>query len=186
VRLFVALAIPESVQSNLAALIQEMRAVDGKAKWVRPENLHVTLKFIGETAPEKLDAIRTELSEVRSPQPVHLQFQGIGFFPNARRPRVLWAGMEASPNLAQLAADVDKAIAPLGFPLEVRAFTPHLTLARFDPPGMSAALRAAAERNATRKFGILRGLEFQLIQSKLQPTGAEYTTLHSFPFAAEA
>jgi RNA 2',3'-cyclic 3'-phosphodiesterase len=186
VRLFVALPIPESVRSNLAALIQEMRATDAKAKWVRPENLHVTLKFIGETPPEKLDAIGTALSKVHSPQPVHLKFQGIGFFPNARRPRVLWVGMEASPNLAQLAADVDKAIAPLGFPLEVWAFTPHLTLARFGSPGMSAALRAAVEHNAAHEVGVLRSMEFQLIQSKLKPTGAEYTTLQSFPFAAEA
>jgi len=186
VRLFVALEIPASVRDHLADLIQELRAVASQPKWVRAENLHITLKFIGEALPEKLDAIRSALSTVRSPKPVELRFRGLGFFPNNKRPRVFWAGMEASDNLAPVAGDVDKAIAALRFPRGTREFTPHLTLARFDPPGITPTLRAAVERNAEREFGMLRTGEFHLIESKLKSTGAEYTTLQSFRFAAEA
>lgn len=190
-RLFVALEIPSAVRDNLVALIDDLRKADratsGKRpRWVRPENLHVTLKFIGEASGEKLDAIRAALSAVHSAQAVALPFRGLGFFPNANRPRVFWAGMDAPPHLAPLAANIDQAVATAGFPRETREFTPHLTLARFDPPGISRQLRAAVEKAATREFGLLHTSEFHLIQSKLKSTGAEYTTLQTFPFAAEA
>jgi len=184
--LFVALEIPSSVRENLAAAIQQMRSIDPQAKWVRSENLHVTLKFLGETPAEKLDVLRTSLSAVRSREPLELNFYGVGFFPNEKRPRVLWAGMASSPNLAPLADAIDKATATLGFPLETRPFTPHLTLARFNPPGISPQLRVAAAQNASREFGALNTAAFHLIHSKLKPTGAEYTTLQSFPFTVEA
>jgi 2'-5' RNA ligase len=186
VRLFVALEIPSSVRENLAAAIQEMRSVAPRVKWVRPENLHVTLKFLGETPSDKLAPLRAALFAVRSPRPVELRFHGVGFFPNDKHPRVFWAGLTSSPNLAPLARTIDQATATLGFPLETRPFTPHLTLARFDPPGISPALLAAAAQNASREFGTLDTASFQLIQSKTKSTGAEYTTLHSFSFAAEA
>jgi 2'-5' RNA ligase len=192
VRLFVALEIPSAVRENLAALINELRAADAsssknKARWVRPENLHVTLKFIGNVDAGELDAIRAALAEVRSGSAVELRFRGLGFFPNEKRPRVLWDGMEASPNLATLAADIDARLEKLGIPRETREFSPHLTLARFDPPGISAKLCAAGLENAAREFGASRTGEFHLFESKTRPTGAEYTRLSSFSFAkAEA
>jgi len=192
VRLFVALEIPSAVRENLAALINELRAADAsssknKARWVRPENLHVTLKFIGNVDAGKLDAIRAALTEVCSGGSVELRFRGLGFFPNEKRPRVLWAGLEASPNLATLAADIDARLEKVRIPRETREFSPHLTLARFDPPGISEKLRAAALENAAREFGAVRTGEFHLFESKTRPTGAEYTRLSSFSFAeAEA
>ncbi|MBV8514543.1 MAG: RNA 2',3'-cyclic phosphodiesterase [Acidobacteria bacterium] len=189
-RLFVALQIPDSIRNDYAKLIDDFRRLDAKAapkkpKWVRPENLHVTLKFIGNTDPTKLDSIRTVLAGIRSPQGVQLLFRNIGFFPNAKRPRVIWGGLEASKNLAPLARALDQQIATLGFPSEERAFTPHLTLARLDPPGIAPGLRAAIEKYVTRDFGELHTSEFHLIESKLKPTGAEYTTLQSFPFVSK-
>jgi RNA 2',3'-cyclic 3'-phosphodiesterase len=189
-RLFVALQIPDSIRNDYAALIDDLRRLDGKAspkkpKWVRPENLHVTLKFIGHTDPGKLDAIRTALANVHSAQEVRLHFRNIGFFPNAKRPRVIWGGMESSQNLTSVAHDVDQQIATLGFPAEERAFTPHLTLARLDPPGISPELQIAIEKHTTRAFGELQTSEFYLIESKLKPTGAEYTTLQSFSFVSK-
>ena len=189
-RLFVALQIPDSIRNDYAKLIDDFRRLDAKAapkkpKWVRPENLHVTLKFIGNTDPTKLDSIRTVLAGIRSPQGVQLLFRNIGFFPNAKRPRVIWGGMEASKNLAPLARALDQQIATLGFPSEERAFTPHLTLARLDPPTIAPGLRAAIEKHVTRDFGELHTSEFHLIESKLKPSGAEYTTLQSFPFVSK-
>jgi RNA 2',3'-cyclic 3'-phosphodiesterase len=187
VRLFVALQIPDSVRNYYAGLIDELRRLDAKAspkkpKWVRPENLHVTLKFIGNSDPAKLDSICAALANVRSPQEIRLHFRGLGFFPNAKRPRVVWGGMEASGNLAPMAHAVDQQIATLVFSAEERAFTPHLTLARLDPPVIAPELQAAIEKQGARDFGELRSSEFHLIESKLKPTGAEYTTLKSFSF----
>jgi len=192
VRLFVALEIPTAVRGNLASLIEELRAADAaatknKARWVRAENLHVTLKFIGNVDAGKLEAIRVVLGEVSAGGDVELRFRGVGFFPNEKRPRVLWAGIAASPNLAPLAAEIDARLEKLGIARETREYAPHLTLARFDPPGISEKLRAAAQENAAREFGAVRAGEFHLFESKTRPTGAEYTRLSSFSFAqAEA
>jgi RNA 2',3'-cyclic 3'-phosphodiesterase len=192
VRLFVALEIPCAVRDHLASLIEELRAADAaatknKARWVRAENLHVTLKFIGNVDAEKLDAIRAALAEVSAGGAVELRFRGLGFFPNEKRPRVLWAGIVTSPNLAPLAAGIDARLEKMGVQRESREFAPHLTLARFDPPGITEKLRAAARENSAREFGAVRTGEFHLFESKTRLTGAEYTRLSSFSFAkAEA
>jgi RNA 2',3'-cyclic 3'-phosphodiesterase len=132
----------------------------------------------------KLAAVHGALAGVRSEQHVALDFRGLGFFPNEKHPRVFWAGIEASPNLKTLAADIDRAAEKLGIPAEKRPFSPHLTLARFEPPRLPEKLRAAIQENAARDFGSLRAGRFHLIESKLKPAGAEYTTVESFPFAA--
>jgi 2'-5' RNA ligase len=187
VRLFVALEIPSTVRGNLADLLKALRARAPQARWVRPENLHVTLKFIGELAPEKLGALRAALALVRSDREVTIDFRGLGFFPNEKLARVFWAGLDVSPNLKTLALDIDHATEKLGIPPEQRPFSPHLTLARFQPPGLPEKLRAAMEEHAEREFGSLRASQFQLIESKLKSSGAEYTTLESFRFVvAEA
>jgi 2'-5' RNA ligase len=191
VRLFVAMEIPLEVRDQFAALINELRGADSsfsknRARWVRPENLHVTLKFIGHVDGGKVDVIRAALAEVRFDDPVEMQFRGLGFFPNGKRPRVFWAGMEASPNLAPLAAEVDARLARLRISSETREFAPHLTLARFDPPGISDGLSEAAKANVAREFGAARTGEFHLFESKTRPSGAEYIRLSSFSFAPKA
>ncbi len=190
-RLFVALEIPSAVRDNLAAQIRGLRdlsskVADKRPHWVRPENLHVTLKFIGEVSPTKLDSIRSALSAIRSDAPVDLKFHGLGFFPNENYPRVLWAGLDATTNLTTLAGDIDGALESQGVARERRAFTPHLTLARIEPPGLHERLRAVIQDNRAREFGSFQTREFYLIESKLKPSGAEYTTLASFPFTLEA
>jgi RNA 2',3'-cyclic 3'-phosphodiesterase len=190
VRLFVALAIPEPVRRNLAGLLEELRGIAPQAsakrpRWVRPENLHITLKFIGQLPEGQLADMRNALATVRSPSPVEINLRGLGFFPNEKRPRVFWAGLQASVALPALALDVDRATATQGVALETREFTPHLTLARFEPPGIGEELRAGIRENADRAFGSFRSAEFLLIESKTKPSGAEYTRLASFPFATE-
>ena len=184
-RLFVAIEILEEIRNALAAFIKELRAVAPHLKWVRAENLHVTLKFLGHTDEAKLSAIENVLTGVRCAEPVAFDFKGLGFFPNEKRPRVFWAGMHTSPNLRTIAADIDHAVHRLGFPLEERPFTPHLTLARFDPPDVHPKLASIIAENHSREFGGMTACQFHLIQSNLKSTGAEYTTLRSFPFAAE-
>jgi 2'-5' RNA ligase len=183
VRLFVALEIPAEVRENFAALLGELRNADANPRWVRPENLHVTLKFIGETAPEKLEAIQAALATVRSGESVKLDFRGLGFFPGEKRPRVLWAGTEASPNLPSLARDVDAALGKTGIARETREFTPHLTLARFKEDRASEKLLTMIRERAGEGFGGLRTNEFHLIESKLKARGAEYLRIASFAFS---
>lgn len=151
---------------------------------MRAENLHITLKFLGEVPDAKVDSLRTALASVCSDQPVTLDFVGLGFFPNEKHPRVFWAGMEASSNLKTLAGDIEAAMEKLGIPREKREFSPHLTLARFERPRLPEALRKLIADNQQRAFGSLRASEFRLVQSKLKPTGAEYTTLATFQFAS--
>jgi len=186
VRLFVAIQIPADIRAAFAAFLKELAAIAPRVKWVRAENLHVTLKFLGSSDPAKLAPLQKILCTLHSPTAVALDFHGLGFFPSETRPRVFWAGMESSPNLKALAQDVDRAVHQLGFALEDRSFAPHLTLARFNPPGMPPLLSIAAKENATRSFGSFTAGDFHLIESKLKPTGAEYTTLQSFSFVAEA
>jgi 2'-5' RNA ligase len=185
-RLFVALDIPDDVRSTLAALAAKLRSACGNARWTRIAGLHVTLKFIGETSPEKAQAIRSALASLPPRSAFTMNFRGLGFFPNERRPRVLWAGVAADPELAPLAADVETALAALGLPREERAFSPHLTLARFDSPRGLDALHAAIGKAGSPEFGAATAREFHLYQSVLKPGGAEYTRLATFPFAGRA
>lgn len=199
VRLFVALEIPAAVRDNLAAFIKEMQSgafrdmrdvsqppVEKRVRWVSPENLHVTLKFIGEVPDAKLEGIRAALSTVRTDMPVELQFRGLAFFPDENLPTVLWTTVKASTNLQSLATDIDRTLATQGIAKEKRTFVPHLTLARFLPPGLNEKLLTAIHKNGQREFEIFQTHEFQLIKSKLEAAGAEYTTLQSFHFSGEA
>ena len=190
-RLFVALEIPAAVRDNLAAQIDELRDLPAplagkRLRWVRPENLHVTLKFIGDVEPAQLDGIRSALTAIGLDAPVGLRFRGLGFFPNEKRPRVLWVGLHASGNLPVLASDIDRALEGQGIARDVRAFTPHLTLARLEPRGFDEKLRTAIQKNSEREFGAFEAREFHLIQSKLKPSGAEYASLAAFPLTLEA
>jgi 2'-5' RNA ligase len=181
-RLFVAMDIPEDVRAAISALVAKLRPTHRNARWVRIEGLHVTLKFIGETSSEKSAKIKTALAAIPSRAPIPMIFRGLGFFPNDRRPRVLWAGIASGPELAALAAAVDAALASLGTPREDRAFSPHLTLARFDTPRGLDVLRAAIEKSGALEFGGATTKEFHLYQSVLKPGGAEYTRLATYSF----
>lgn len=185
-RLFVALSLPANIIENLTSLLGELRHMDSKPRWVNPANLHVTLKFIGELPAEKLPSVTDALAGVHAPRPLSLHVHGVGFFPNDRRPTVVWAGIEAAPDLAALAGQIDQAIhSSCGVPRETRPFAAHLTLARLKEPRISPALRENLEKSKERSFGRFSAGEFHLIESKLKSSGAEYTTLHSFRFAAE-
>jgi len=183
-RLFVALPIWEEVRNNLAAPLSQLRRADPKPRWVPPANLHVTLKFIGEVPPEERPAIEQALAGVSTAAPLDLEFRGIGFFPSDRRPSVLCVGIHASPELPALAARIDRSLVGCGVPRETRVFSPHLTLARLKEASCSPLLRAQMGKFQSDSFGGQTATEFHLIESKLKTTGAEYTTLRSFPFDA--
>ncbi len=186
-RLFVALDLPDDVREALRDLIARLKPVCTSARWVRPEGMHVTLKFIGHAIAdgdaEKLAATRAALAAVRSSEPVEIRYRGVGFFSDARRPRVIWCGVEASANLAQLAADIERGLEPLGIPAEKHPFVPHLTLARFKSPEKIDALAPSAAEWASRDFGSAHETEFHLFESILKSGGSEYRKIESYRFA---
>ena len=181
-RLFVALEISREVRENLAALTGELRAKIPQARWMRADNLHVTLKFIGEAGAEKMEGIRAALAGMRAVAPVAMDFRGLGCFPEARRARVLWVDAAAGPELAQLAAGIEEALEPLGFARERREFSSHVTVARFPQgPGDARKLQAALEEYGGRSHGRHTAREFCLFQSELQAAGSKYTRLACWP-----
>lgn len=184
-RLFVALDLPAEVLRALDDLIARLKRQCREARWVRTEGMHLTLKFIGWIDPvdaKRFDALRAALAAIRSDRPVEMRFRGVGFFPTARRPRVAWCGVEASPNLAQLVADIERALEPLGIPREKREYVPHLTIARFPSPKGLDPLRRAADELQSSDFGSARETEFYLYESILKRSGAEYRRVETYPF----
>jgi 2'-5' RNA ligase len=181
VRLFVALAVPEAVREAIELLIRELKPLDDSWKWLRTDNLHVTLKFMGEVAPDKLGGIVRALRSVAAAGAVVLKFYGVGFFPNERRPRVFWVGMNAPASLLGFVAGIEGALAGVGAPREECEFTPHLTLARSKQGTVSPKLRDAITKYASKQFGTMDASTFHLVESRLKSTGPEYTTLESFP-----
>jgi 2'-5' RNA ligase len=186
VRLFVALDLPEAVRRALAELIANLAPKSSGARWVKAENLHVTLKFIGHVDGDKLRPIQDALAALRSAEPVNLEFHGIGFFPNEYHPRVVWCGVQASPNLSALAADIDRALEPLGVEPETRPYTPHLTLARFKTEEGVSDLVDAANAMKSYDFGGAHESNFHLYESLLKPSGAQYNRLASYPIVSSA
>jgi RNA 2',3'-cyclic 3'-phosphodiesterase len=180
VRLFVALDVPEDVRAAIGALVVNLRGAYRSARWMRIEGAHITLKFIGEVPVEKIEGIKIALASVSFPITITMSFGSLGFFPNERRPRVLWAGVEASVELGSLAAAVETALEPLGIAREQRAFSPHLTLARFDSHNGLGRLYAAITEAGPLEFGGTLAREFHLYQSVLKRGGAEYTRLASY------
>jgi 2'-5' RNA ligase len=186
-RLFVAVETPDAVRRALRDWIAPLNKAFPRARWVRAENLHVTLKFIGEVPEKSLDAIRAALRAVPHASPIEINFRGAGFFTDDRRPRVLWAGVEAGPELKQLAQTIDQALVPAGVAPDTREFRPHLTVARFseksDAGGVARVRGTLAAAAAPPEFGTARVTNFHLYRSVLQSSGAEYTRLDSFEFA---
>jgi 2'-5' RNA ligase len=189
IRSFVALELGGAVREALVHCLDELRATGAAVAWVRPANLHVTLRFLGAASPVGLVALRTRLAPVAAAQaPFPIVVRGCGAFPTLRRPRALWVGVQAPP-LAALAAAVEAACAAAGFPPEEgRVFRPHVTLGRVRgarrpaaDPGTHAALdRLEALRDAD--FGVSPAEHLTLFRSDLGPGGARYTPLASWRF----
>jgi len=181
-RLFVALDVAPEIHAAVRELIEELRPLVHGARWVETEGTHITLKFIGETPEQKVGAISRQLAAIHSGSPVEMRFHGLGFFPNERQPRVFWVAIEATPNLAELADDIEAGLEAVGIPREQRAFHPHLTLARFRVPARNPRLEERRSELAAREFGRQTISEFYLYQSHLSPRGAEYRKLARFQF----
>jgi len=180
-RAFIAIELPEAIRESLARQQARFRAVCPDARWTRPEGIHLTLKFLGEISGEQEAQVKKALGQIERFEQFTVRAHGFGFFPDAKRPRVFWAGLDAPPELARLAAQVESAMTPLGFPAENRAFSPHLTLARFKVPRPQPRLQELLAAQADPLLGTFAVSEFFLWESKLSPQGSEYRKVACFP-----
>jgi 2'-5' RNA ligase len=191
-RIFIALDIDDHIRQRIERFMEGVREFAPDARWVRPESLHVTLKFIGEKPPETVERIQKSLSSLSAPT-LDLTFRGCGFFPTPKAARVFWIGIEAGPSLASLAKAVDEAAFVLGVPRESHPFSPHLTLARGGGgSGSPRRLRGdAASRGFQRlqeklavtsglEFGTMTAREFFLYESQPMQGGSRYTKIARF------
>ncbi len=190
-RAFVAIELPDSVKKKLAGLVGQLKdAGIGGLRPVRPEGIHLTLKFLGDVPADRIGAIGDAAGRaaVRHP-PFALSLSGVGAFPGGRAPRVLWAGIAGDlDRLAALQASVDDCLSELGFARERRAFNPHLTLARLRDSASredrARALRVLEAAQPSRNAGfVVDGVA--LFQSTLGPGGAVYRRLHRVPLDGE-
>ena len=186
-RLFVAVELPQHVRTALEASIERLRSsLGGGYRWVRPEAVHLTLRFLGDVERERVEELAAALEAAVGPLPAfELRLDGTGVFPNARKPSVVWAGLGGeSAALVRLVAAVGTATAGVGEPAESRPYVPHLTLGRVRD-------RLSA-RDAEALAASLRGLTFQatapfrvdgvsLMRSEIGPGGARYTRLAYAP-----
>jgi 2'-5' RNA ligase len=186
-RLFVALEPPDLVRRRLAALQRDLRrAAEGPGgqhppgmKWVATESIHLTLQFLGAVPDERVADVKAAVaSAAAASAPLHLEVRGAGGFPSARRARVVWAGVggDVAP-LQELVAALGRLLAPLGFPPEARAYSPHLTLGRARDPRGAGGLAAALAQAAEAPGAPWRANEVVLFESHLSPQGPTYEAL---------
>lgn len=181
-RLFIAVDVPDDVKASLAATLQPFREASPKMRWTSTEGWHVTLKFLGTTWPRLVDPVRQAIASAGADQVAfETALTDIGAFPTAKRARVLWAGLsDTEKRFTALVATLDELLREHFVP-EKRAFTPHVTVARLNPPAnlLDAAPDLVGTSVSSRPFVVDR---LVLYQSHLSPRGAKYEAEGEFPF----
>jgi 2'-5' RNA ligase len=190
-RLFVALDLDDNIRSRIARFLDGVQGFAPGARWVRPDSLHVTLKFIGEQTEAQVE-IERALAGIEADHFV-INLRGYGFFPDTRAPRVFWIGIDGGSRLTSLAETVDSKLVPLQIPKEEHAYSPHLTLAR--SAGASGSPRRQKRDRPNQgfqrlqeklaalpapEFGTMTAREFFLYRSQLSSGGSQYTKLAGF------
>jgi 2'-5' RNA ligase len=182
-RVFLAVDLDSEVRGRLAELERELRALARHARWVRPEALHLTLRFFGEVSAERVESLAASLSGALAGLPAFaLDFRGCGVFPDRGNPRVLWVGVPKPPEaLFELQSRAEAVARGLGYAPEGRGFEPHLTVARFRGPerGIDSILSSCRDRD----FGRTDILEAVLFESRLSPSGSSYERLRIYPLS---
>ena len=183
-RLFVAVNFSDKTKNTIEALIKELKIIPADAKWVSRKNLHITLKFLGDTPDEQIPAVITTLEQAAvGLAPLELKLGGFGVFPGQNRPRVFWLGSAGeTAMLAKLQAQVESGLEQLGFKQERGRFTPHLTLARLRSPVNINEVLEKADRLYAKDSIVAKETisSFELMSSVLSPKGPSYSVMASF------
>lgn len=178
-RAFLAIDVPAEIRKRLAEIQDQLRPSSTAARWVHPESIHLTLKFIGEMPEQRREEVDAAMVGLTW-KPFSVAVRGVGFFPGLGSPRVLWAGLESSM-MAGLAKEIDCRLEHAGFEKEEREFRAHVTLARTKGNRLERSLVKAAEQYQQTEFGTFVAHCFYLYQSTLKPGGPVYTKLKEFP-----
>ncbi|MBI3871767.1 MAG: RNA 2',3'-cyclic phosphodiesterase [candidate division Zixibacteria bacterium] len=181
-RSFIAINLPAQVQSDIGAIIARLRPAGPPAKWVPAENLHLTLKFLDEIREDQIDPIlKAMASGCEGGSPFEIALRGFGVFPNARKARVFWIGIDSGyETLKALAQSIDTQIATLGFPREDRPFSAHITLARLREPAPAEHLMHDAV-SVDYHSASIPVAQVDLMRSVLSSQGALYSVIASVP-----
>lgn len=180
-RLFIAIDPPEEIRGLIASLC---RGLDG-ARWVRPEQFHVTLRFLGEVDTETGRRIGEALASVREPG-FSLRFAGAGRFPPRRSPRVLWVGLEPEERLVSLHSRIERGLSEIGFAAEEKPFSPHLTIARLREGVASSDVDEWLGRAGEFRAGPFPVSRFFLYSSVLGSEGARHSREREYELAGES
>jgi len=182
IRAFIAVTLAKPVIEEIAKVRSALQEARGDIRWTRLEGLHVTLKFLGNIDRSQIEPILAAVRNiVQEHSPLHVSARGLGAFPNLRRPRIVWVGLQGN-GLVTLSEAIEAALMPLDFPPEDREFTPHLTLGRVrSPRGWDRVLAVLKEHEHT-DFGASTVDHVTLYQSDLHPEGAKYTPLGTVLF----
>jgi 2'-5' RNA ligase len=183
IRSFIAIEIPQPLKARLGELQRELRRTEADVRWVRPEGVHLTLKFLGSVSTEVLEKLFLAIAPVvEAWSPFDLRIHGLGCFPSIRNARVLWVGIaQGGAEASSLQKAVEDKSAELGLQPEARPFQPHLTLGRVRSPKGRDLLAEAIESHKDAEVGTFRASEVYLFKSELRPSGAVYTKLQTFP-----
>jgi 2'-5' RNA ligase len=185
-RAFIALEIPPEIQTGISNYVATLKRTSNKAvRWVPVDNIHLTLKFLGDVSPANLEIIKPALrAEASRYKPFIIEIGTLGVFPNLRQPRVIWIGIQAASTLESLQRGIESVMTRLGYPGEDRPFSPHLTIGRVSQHATSADkqnIRSSVERADIGTIGTTRIEAEHLFRSDLHSTGAIYTCLYSAP-----
>lgn len=182
IRTFIAIDIPPWVKTQIAGIQNRLRSLDLNASWVGRENMHMTLKFLGDIDPKLAPAIKETLTEVLDPMPkFSVCLGGLGVFPRPERPRVVWVALQDSSGaLKTLWEKTGDALSILKFPKETREFSPHLTLGRIKSSKGKELLKEALQTASATDPVSFEIASVKLYQSRLTPKGSIYTALEEF------
>ena len=175
-RSFIAIDLPPGIKEAIKDVVRELSPGSSGIRWVPVENIHLTLKFLGEVKEDQVPGVENQLRAAAGRhQAFNITVKGAGAFPNLRSPNVLWIGIEVSEALSSLFRDIDAGMSGLGFEPEARRFSPHLTIGRVkDKNGTAPAMMGISTYKETI-FGTIDVQEIRLMKSVLKPSGAEYS-----------
>ncbi len=177
-RCFIAIEMPHEVKSGLSMLQEELKKYEADVRWVEPNNIHLTFKFLGNVAEKEVSGIINVMREIcKKHQPFNLRIAGVGIFPNTQSPRVIWAGVEYNTTLEGLNTHIENEMMKIGFQREERRFTPHLTLGRFRSPTIRENLSEIIKSHKDDNFGITPVRSISLMRSELSPSGPRYSRI---------
>jgi 2'-5' RNA ligase len=188
IRAFIAIELSDPIKASLSSLIAKLRSKEHHSakyvKWVDPKGIHLTLKFLGDVAPDQIPRIIEAITpSAQSLSPLKLQLGKPGAFPNLQRPRVIWVAVTGEVKLLiTLQQDIERALDPLGFPHERRSFSPHLTLGRLREQATPTERSSIGSLIPTIEFEggpILEVDHLNLMRSTLTPSGAIYNRVAS-------